>query len=502
MLPLAAAGSRCHTRARAPAGTTDYQLPCPTSRCPSRPRSRRARRAGARGGLAAGAAAALAREEVYAEDDGRLHLYPWYPHEDPELAGPAAARAAALGVALPPRHLDAPYECCWYLARCGPRFLARFGDPSPLTSVPGWADPGAPTVPGVLYQRLEAAAQAIARELPYRDDPDWRATAARALSDAVAAYLRARTDPDPALLLLDDDLQAPLAPPEDDAPDDPLRLVDVRLVGDGLLLGFVGGLVHTDLAGAVRRIWPATVALEHVGRDGLALTSCAYGHWHVLDLERGWVTDRSLASLLAEGALDGIVPSLAWPHGVSSDPDEWDRAKWLVYTPDHQAYAAAFREREPGVFRAVDHAPLPSAVGPTWDGDGDDEDADADDDAAEVPVLLAGDDAASTVLYGVRFTTLAPGATRWVDDDGPARLGALVQRGEGFRAYRRGRVLDEGSERLRFGVPTFCGGFDRAGERLVVAGRRHLHLVALDPPQLLQTIALGPLRRALEAARG
>lgn len=68
---------------------------------------------------------ALVAEAVWVDDDGRFRLWPWYPEEEATERPLAAADAARLGVALPPRHLDAPYDPAWYFARSGLPSLGR-----------------------------------------------------------------------------------------------------------------------------------------------------------------------------------------------------------------------------------------------------------------------------------------------------------------------------------------------------------------------------------------
>jgi hypothetical protein len=124
-------------------------------------------------GLDPAALRGLVAEQIWVDDKGGLVAWPWYPEEDDAARPEAEARAAAWGVAVPSRHLDAPYDPAWYLARSGPEALAALvrrsgGDPDdtrvvavpvpPLRTMPDVRHEGGGKAPPETLQRLRALA--------------------------------------------------------------------------------------------------------------------------------------------------------------------------------------------------------------------------------------------------------------------------------------------------------------------------------------------------------
>lgn len=69
---------------------------------------------------------ALVAGEVWVDDAGAPALWPCYPEEDAQWRPAAEVEARRLGVDLPARHLDEPFDPAWYLARTGPDALGRW----------------------------------------------------------------------------------------------------------------------------------------------------------------------------------------------------------------------------------------------------------------------------------------------------------------------------------------------------------------------------------------
>jgi len=448
--------------------------------------------------------AALLAQDIYIEADDTPRLFPSYREQDEEQRPLALAASERLGVALPDRFLDEPYECRWYLDRSGDAALHLSADDRAALvtdRVPMWPDgaTGATASPvadvaveAICYRRLREYCRRLRDEQRYQGgDADWLSRARKGLSHLLDDYARAvMSGGDRAILLVDEELLRPLEAPAWDPDYTSRELEELRFVDErSLLLVLASWLVHVDLEGAVLGVYPNQTTLNHVTPGGLALTQCPYGHWHVLDLNAGeWRTGVTLAALFEAGELGACpTPSLAWPHGESNDPDEWDRSKYVYYTPDHRYYAAAFRHRAPGLFRTADHRlEDDETFGQLYHHDLP--------PSADAPLLLRDqpDGTPPTVIRGVRFTQRAPQDTNWVQEKANT---AVARCGERWRFYTQGRVYEEGRALLRFGVPVFAGAFDRVGERLVIAGRRALHIASLGTaPALLKTLPLGPIR--------
>jgi len=452
---------------------------------------------GATWGWDAAAIKALLAEEAYQAPDGSLRLFPWYREQDDEQRPLALADAERLGIPLPDRFLDEPYESRWYLDRSGAALLKEaLGDTAGLAvaRVPAWPTPvdSDAEVASVCYQRLRERSRRVRYEMTYRrDDEGWLAACRKSIARLLDDYTRAVVSGgDRAVLRDDEDFRRPLEPPRWDSDYQDRTLSDLRLLTDDTLLLELGcWLVRVDLTGAVLGVFPNQTSLHHVSASNLVLTSCAYGDWHVLDLDRGaWLEGVTLDALLEDDALDaGLVPMMAWPQGESCDPDELDRSKYVYFTPDHKHYIAWFRHRGAGLLRAADHRRVTS-------NERIDRLFEHPPGGGEVPALLEPDAATATsvVIRGVRFTQRDRAESGWVSEKANS---AVVRRGTSWRIYTSGVVYDDGRPVLRFGVPVFAAAFDRSGERLAVVGRRAVHIVRLDPePALVKSLPLGPIR--------
>lgn len=243
---------------------------------------------------------AVLAEEAWIDDDGQVYLWPWYPEEDADERLSAAIRAESLGVGLPPRHLDAPFDPSHYFARSGPDAVRR------RVAARG-VDPDAGSVRRIVVlpraqRRFEGGGRApdpvsqasgrLARwtRLAEFAGPE----AARWLSDRIDADLRrlaASLVGDPWPVAPPDAVR--LATPSPDARPAGGRLCGLAVVDGGAVVVLEhGGWLHLDNDGAVVGRWPGRVVFAARGGvlvelDGeLAVRDLAACGWR-----SGWLAD-------------------------------------------------------------------------------------------------------------------------------------------------------------------------------------------------------------------
>ena len=244
---------------------------------------------------------ALLQGELAVDIDDALIVWPWYPEQDDGLHRRALAFANHLGVNMPRRFLDAPYESAFYLQRTGEPALMRWVqargiDPSPclvrLLPVPPAAErpshvgPGGCQTPHPLTVTAGRWVNNPACGLPREAMLDLFGLREprRNLGHTPSATMR------PAQ-----------APPE--------QPTVVTLVGlsEGALLKLPDALHHVDGERLVQRFEGVYGTIECTIEPLVFLLF--EGERYVFDLERGTLRSEPIEHLLAEVlALDAVVP--------------------------------------------------------------------------------------------------------------------------------------------------------------------------------------------------
>ena len=287
-------------------------------------------------GVAATAIAAVLDGAAYVADEGELCLWPWYPEEhEPE----AAATAARLGLALPPHHLDEPFEPAYYLRRCGSApliawlaargidvgraLIARSGSAGPRSTAEGRCEvlidrlpippramwkaqrfEGGLTAPAPASQALGATLRAVGL-FEYVDDES-RPYAEARLDRAIGQlFARLAGDDEPAVTPESSDA---LELPDPDAERRPIgKVAEVFALQRGAVLVSAGMLIAIDREGGFAGAWPRPMG-SVFARGELVFTE-----HHVLDLARGAFVAGPSAELWARIGL----PDFPSTHGFS-----------------------------------------------------------------------------------------------------------------------------------------------------------------------------------------
>ena len=473
------------------------------------------------------ALAGVLEGELYVDEAGRPRLLPWYAEEDAAARPKATARAAELGVALPERHLDEPWEGSWYVARSGARaLLAQVGrlwpeeDPEgalvrvipvvPMAQRPMVTMEGGHAMPGEMDRMLEAA-WSLNRHMFYHVDaapeaaPDPRLsghlqTALARIVQAGGGDLGGWSDRRPHPALATELAGAP--EPPDEAGDAASRRTLTGLwcvEGGSLLLAFARRLVWVDAEGQVLGSWPWEGSVVHVSAHPAVLVE-TYCAWHVLELESGrWLSGVTLGELVARGVLEEHVFPDTRLSNFESQYDDSNR--WIVgvRSPDHRHLFQATSEMIGGVYRRAGYIHVAEAgdLGPmTWRG--------AEDEEEPAPLLGAAllarlaersPNARQIVLDGVTFR-LERGVGLGVSRESTI---AFALRDDRWRVWLDDQVYDGDRLIARLGWVMALGAFSRDGGQLVVADNSHLHRIALDPePRVLGHIELAPLGALLD----
>lgn len=436
-------------------------------------------------------AAALLDGEVYLEVDGSPALWPWYREQDAALRASAASRGAALGVPLPPRFLDEPYESAWYLRRAGLAALmqavraAGLADleaatidvvpAPPLRERPPIREVGG-VVPGRVSQALsrlvEYATLAARGEAPEVDQ------ALRRALTVVVAELGGEVSP-PAR-----EREVPIlsgAPPRPahlataSAPDRFSTLLGVWAAEGGLVLAYPRLLVALTGEGRVRGTWTYHGELRFAG--GRAALVEGEAGWHALDLATGtWLSGPARADTWFGGPL--------WAARDDETPGYGDRS-WALARRSPDARYLWYAGEERPIVRLEDGSVV-SEPAPF----GEDEGEEPRGRPLIGPRALAEPDARVYVIDGARFTVLRA-TEHAVAGAGPPAF-ALGPRG--FRALRRGQLLEGARRVARIGAPAHTGAFTPEGQTLWALGPSHLHRISWEEqPRHVGSLSLARL---------
>lgn len=478
-----------------------------------------AARAAALAGGTPEATAALIDGEVVVEGEG-LCLFPWYAEEDDKARPAALERAAALGVSLPPRFLDEPYESFFYLQRTGAPALTRLlqshaqgldahfegllEEVIHVRHIPvlPWARrkpvlyPGGFVMPGPInaaYDALEQVRQYAEWNGEHNGEvaPEYQARlhmATEALMRSLGVLPSTPEPPHPAW----EHTLTPPEPQEEAAPDAPI-LQDLRWAYPGtLLLIYPARLVLLDVeTGGVLGTWPSWGRVLHVSAAGAVLVQ-SYGTLSLLDLRSGTWCGGTLRQAREQGLLQPeVFPPADGPHfGTFYDNSN----AWLydIDSPDHHFSFTCDAEWIGGVVRRADGALVapPDAILGTGDVD--------EEERSHLPMLTLSPPASTgtrntLVLGGVTFTASSP-------QGHSVRRGhavALTLCNNAWRSHHDGQLLLGGKPLARLSTSPHLAAFSHNGERLAVCDSTGIYLLTWSwdgaAPRVDSQHALDPL---------
>jgi hypothetical protein len=430
-------------------------------------------------GVAATAITAVVDGAAYVADDGALCLWPWYPEE---TVADAAATAARLGLALPPQHLDEPFEPAYYLRRSGSApliaWLTARGidvgrasiDRLPIPPRGTWKAQrfeGSLTAPPPASQALGATLRAVQMFAYVNDEarPYLEARLDRALGQLFA---RLAGDADPVVAREPSD---PLELPHPEAERRPIgKIAEVRALKRGAVLVTSGALIAIDREGGFAGAWLRPMDIVFARGDLVFIGN------HALDLAQGSFIAGPAAEVWArvgladfpatEGISDRREPVLSACGRYALDVDESYtiiRMADGIVVAEGQVLERALAEPRPGANGLIDPDRLSVAT----------------------PVMI------DKVRFELRSGE--PPVS-----DGRALAFAL---GKTWRFLVGNVVRDNARVIARLGTAVCAGAFTDDAAEVWILTSDHAIRIELDPtPRVAAIVPIEPLMRAARAA--